>query len=706
MLSFFSGLSDSPLIVFTILILVSLTIPPIFEKLKLPGLVGLLVAGICLGPDGLNILNSDAETMKLFSDVGKIYLMFVAGLEIDLQDFYRNRDRSLTFGFFTFIIPMITGIGVGLAFNMGMNASVLLGSLMASHTLLGYPIVARMGLLQHNSITATIGATIFTDIGALLVLAICVGVHGGNFTAINLVEQVGALVIYSLIVLFGFDRAGKAYFKQTGDEEGNQFLFVLLAVFLAAVGAQFINVDKIVGAFLAGLAINDAVGKGPLQEKVVFVGSTLFIPFFFVDMGLLLSISGLIETLSSQLILTVAIVLGLIGSKFLAALAAKGVYRYSWVECLTMWSLSLPQVAATLAAAIVGVDAGVIDIAVFNAVIVLMIVTAIAGPILTAKFARRLSPLPAAPLEEVEFSTGENLATVNSPNPLMLRSVTPPEGSDFTIVIPLYNPYSQRYLIEMGALLARQESGRVLALSIAKAHVHMDAPELDEHIQQSQRLLQSAVQVGEDLGVRVDPLFRIDDDVAYGITRASREQNAQLIMMGWSQESLQSLIFGKITDSVLWSAHCPVAAMRLMDDPVNIHRVLVPVAGLAPQDLRPIRLAQLFAETNQGEITLLHVCHPKTPVEAVETFETSLQEHIDKLSFACPLTLTTRRSRNISGTILDLAKEFDLVVLRSLRRRTVAGLEVSNMTTEIILNSQCSLILVGEPHYGLGGLGG
>ena len=340
MLSFFSGLSDSPLIVFTILILVSLTIPPIFEKLKLPGLVGLLVAGICLGPDGLNILNSDAETMKLFSDVGKIYLMFVAGLEIDLQDFYRNRDRSLTFGFFTFIIPMITGIGVGLAFNMGMNASVLLGSLMASHTLLGYPIVARMGLLQHNSITATIGATIFTDIGALLVLAICVGVHGGNFTAINLVEQVGALVIYSLIVLFGFDRAGKAYFKQTGDEEGNQFLFVLLAVFLAAVGAQFINVDKIVGAFLAGLAINDAVGKGPLQEKVVFVGSTLFIPFFFVDMGLLLSISGLIETLSSQLILTVAIVLGLIGSKFLAALAAKGVYRYSWVECLTMWSLS------------------------------------------------------------------------------------------------------------------------------------------------------------------------------------------------------------------------------------------------------------------------------------------------------------------------------------------------------------------------------
>ncbi|MGA0199200.1 MAG: cation:proton antiporter [Prochlorotrichaceae cyanobacterium] len=696
MVNLLSQLADSPIVTFTILLLISVTVPPLFEQLKVPGLVGLLVAGICVGPEGLNVINPDSDTMKLLSDVGKIYLMFVAGLEIDLADFYRTRDRSLTFGFTTFAVPMITGIGVGLAFKMGLNAAVLLGSLMASHTLLGYPIVARMGLLKHDSITATVGATIFTDIGALLVLAICVGVNEGDFTTATLVGQVGSLAIYTVLVLLGIDRIGKSYFKRMGDEEGNQFLFVLLAVFLASVGAQLINVDKIVGAFLAGLAINGVVGKSPLQEKVVFVGSTLFIPFFFIDMGLLLSISGLIQTLSSQFLLTAAIVLGLIGSKFLAALAVKGIYRYRWIECLTMWSLSLPQVAATLAAAIVGVEAGVIDISIFNAVIVLMLVTAIAGPILTAKFARRLSPIPLADPETLLEHPGDAL-----PGPL--PQTTDPTGvtSLFTILIPLCNPYSQRYLIEVGALLARQESGRVLALSIAKSHVHMDSPELDSQIQQSQRLLQSARQVGEELGTIVEPLLRIDDDVAHGITRAAREQNARLIIMGWSQENLQARIFGSVTDSVLWSAHCPVAAMRLMDDPINLHRILIPVAGLAPQDLRPIRLAQLFAETNQGEITLLHVYHPKISPEAVETFENRIRQHLAGLTFTHPCTITTRPSRNIASTILEEAKGFDLVVLRSLRRRTVAGLEVSNMTTEIILNSQCSLILVGEPHYGL-----
>ncbi|MEY2976865.1 MAG: hypothetical protein RLZZ435_1004, partial [Cyanobacteriota bacterium] len=220
MVNLLSQLADSPIVTFTILLLISVTVPPLFEQLKVPGLVGLLVAGICVGPEGLNVINPDSDTMKLLSDVGKIYLMFVAGLEIDLADFYRTRDRSLTFGFTTFAVPMITGIGVGLAFKMGLNAAVLLGSLMASHTLLGYPIVARMGLLKHDSITATVGATIFTDIGALLVLAICVGVNEGDFTTATLVGQVGSLAIYTVLVLLGIDRIGKSYFKRMGDEEG------------------------------------------------------------------------------------------------------------------------------------------------------------------------------------------------------------------------------------------------------------------------------------------------------------------------------------------------------------------------------------------------------------------------------------------------------------------------------------------------------
>ena len=243
-------ITHTPIAGFTILLLVILTVPPIFERLRLPGLVGLLVAGVCLGPSGLGLLNAESETMKLLSDIGKIYLMFVAGLEIDLEDFRKKKNRSLGFGIATFLIPLICGTLVGQLFGLGLNASILVGSLLASHTLLGYPIVNRLGVANNEAVTVTIGATIFTDIAALLVLAICISIHGGEFSATSLVIQLGALAIYSIIVLFGFDWAGKEYFLRTGQEESNQFLFVLLAVFLAAVGAQLIQVDKIVGAFL------------------------------------------------------------------------------------------------------------------------------------------------------------------------------------------------------------------------------------------------------------------------------------------------------------------------------------------------------------------------------------------------------------------------------------------------------------------------
>ncbi|MEO1592196.1 MAG: cation:proton antiporter, partial [Cyanobacteria bacterium J06632_22] len=283
----------SPLVAFTLLLLAILVIPPIFEQLRLPGLVGLLVAGVCLGPDGLGLLNADTETMKLFSDIGKIYLMFVAGLEIDLAEFRRTKEQSLSFGLATFALPLIAGTLIARTFGLGWNAAVLVGSLLASHTLLGYPIVSRLGLVKNRAVTATVGATIFTDIAALLVLAVCVSIHGGDFTTVSLVRQLGSLVIYVLLVLYGVDRLGKEYFRRTGDEESNQFLFILLVVFLASVGAQVIDIDKIVGAFLAGLAVNDVLQHSPVEEKVVFVGSTLFIPFFFVDMGLLLNVTGL-----------------------------------------------------------------------------------------------------------------------------------------------------------------------------------------------------------------------------------------------------------------------------------------------------------------------------------------------------------------------------------------------------------------------------
>ncbi len=693
------SLPDSPIITFTILILVSLTIPPIFEKIKLPGLVGLLFAGVVLGSNGLGLLNPESDVMKLFADIGKIYLMFVAGLEIDLAEFRRKKDRSLGFGLATFGFPLVIGTLVGLTFGFGLNASILIGSLLASHTLLGYPIVNRLGVVKNEAVTVTIGATIFTDIAALLVLAICISIHGGEFSAASLVMQLGALALYSGIVLIGLDRAGKEYFRRTGDQESNQFLFVLLAVFLASVGAQMINVDKIVGAFLAGLAVNDVLGHSPVEEKVEFVGSTLFIPFFFIDMGLLIDIPAFINSFTAGIWLTLGIVFGLIASKFLAAFVTQFIYKYNRNETLTMWSLSLPQVAATLAAAVAGVNAGLLNNSVFNSIIVLMLVTSILGPVLTAQFARKLPVIKASvePVAEDPIFTPELLDKIP---PELLEGVPNIIELPFTVLVPIANPLSQRYLIEMAALIARHESGIVVPLSIVQAHVHMDEPQIDLSLEQSERLLDRAIDVAQEFKVEAKPKIRIDDDVAEGISRVAREQNANLVVMGWnsSNTGLRARLFGNLINNVFWSSHCPVAVVRLLDEPINIRRILVPIKNLMPQAIQMIQFAQLFADSNQAKILLLHVCDRQTPPEKIQEFEFELSQILAQSSPKVPTKIKTIAYDNVAKVILKAAQSFDMVVLRSLRRRTAGGLAVSNVTTEVMKRLTCSIVLFGEPH--------
>jgi Kef-type K+ transport system membrane component KefB/nucleotide-binding universal stress UspA family protein len=684
---------DSPIIAFTVLLAAILIVPPLFERLRLPGLIGLLLAGVLLGQNGLKLLDSESDTIKLLSEIGKIYLMFVAGLEIDLAQFRKTKNRSIGFGFLTFIVPMLAGIGIGLFFNFSWNASVLIGSLLASHTLLAYPIVSRLGVVTNEAVTVTIGATIFTDTGALLVLAICVGIHTGGFTAFSLFALLAGLAIYSITILFGLDWAGRAFFRRSGDEEGKQFLFILLALFVASVGAQVIGVEKIVGAFLAGLAVNDVLGRSPTREKVEFVGSVLFIPCFFIDMGLLIDIPAFLKTLSSAG-LTMAIVGGLIGSKFLAALFAKFLYRYNRNELLTMWSLSLPQVAATLAATLVAYKTlnpageSLIPETILNSVIVLMLVTSILGPLLTARYASQL-PLPKAK----EFSGDSPSIWWEGQQCDLTARVQHP----FTVLVPIYNPQTQRYLIEMAALLARQESGQIVPLAIAKAHVQMDSPELEHTLTQSQQLLEQATAIGAEFGVPVNAKIRIDDEIALGISRVSREEQANLVVMGWSSTTgIRARLFGSVIDSVFWSSHCPVAVTRLLNSPSEVRQILVPVDGLTEQSARTAQFAQALATVNQAQVTLLHVFPRRIPLEQVEQFKRRLLDFIARGHLTIAIEVKTLMDDNIAATILQESESYDLIILHTIRHRTAAGLEVSNITSQVVQEVNCSFVLFGE----------
>ncbi len=713
---------QSPIATFVLLLAIALIIPPIFERLKLPGLVGLLAAGVVFGSSALGWLDPASETMKLLSEIGKIYLMFVAGLEIDLALFQKTRNRSLTFGTLTFIIPFVSGVILGLGFGFGWLAAVLIGSLLASHTLLAYPIIQRLGVVSDEAVTITVGATIVTDITALIVLAVCLGISKGDFTTLKLVTLLGSLGLYTAVVLLGLKRLAISFFQSTGKDEGNQFLFVMLSVFLAAVVAQLIGVESIIGAFLAGLAINSVIGDGPVKEKTEFIGSVLFIPMFFINMGLLLDLAAL-RSLFEFIQLPVLIVLTLLGSKLLASLATKFLFGYSWTQTWTMWSLSIPQVAATLAAALVGYQANIINAQVFNSVILLMLVTAILGPLVTVKTARQLS---------MEATT-ENVAPLSwlpvpaeGYVPSAIRHTDGYQGQHtddhahhpYTVVVPVYNPNTEFRLLELAAIITQYERGQVVALAVAIAQDQMDSPQLARAIAHSQRRLEAAKAINEAMAVPLKTAMRVDYGISQAICLFSREQSANLIVLGMGRASKfeaslldtpflsTSLLdaplissINRVHDAVLWSAHCPVIVARLLESPTQFKRILLPIETPSPMTIRILRLAQVIAAANQGKVTLLHVCSPF----ASQSYQRELRSQLEKLvhqlpAASCKIEVELLVRDNWITGIVQFSQRYDLVVLRSQRRRTGSGLSLGTTTQPLLNQLKKSVILAGEPY--------
>jgi len=376
---------------------VILFVPPLCARVGLPAAVGLLLAGVAFGPNGLHITKEGMPVLTFLAEVGKLLIMFFAGLEIDLTQAKRTGGHSLLFGSLTCLLPLAAGTSVGLTFGYSWVSSLLIGSLLASHTLIGYPIVQRLGLGGKRIVAVTVGATVLTDIASLMVLAVCLPIHTSGFSTGSFAMQIIELAIYVPVVVFGLSAVGKWLFRRKGYTNEYQVGFTLMVIALAGVGAELINLEAIIGAFLAGLAVNRAIKKSEAKDELEFVGNLLFIPAFFIAIGARIDVPVFIGTLINNLSLVAAIVGGLVGTKFLAAFVTQRLVGYTQMEGLLMWSLSLPQVAATLAAAVVAYNAknaaGVrlIDEPVINTVVVLMVATSILGPMLTERFGRTLA---------------------------------------------------------------------------------------------------------------------------------------------------------------------------------------------------------------------------------------------------------------------------------------------------------------------------
>jgi Kef-type K+ transport system membrane component KefB len=371
-------------------------VPPLCRRVRIPSVVGLLLCGVVLGPHVLGIGGERTPIADFFAELGKLLLMFFAGLETDLEQFRRAQNRSMIFGVVTTLIPLFLGTAVGLFFGYAPVAAVVLGSLLASHTLLGASIIVRLGETRLEPITVTFGATVLADTLSLIVFAVCVPIYQSGFSIAGLLVQLVEIAIFVPLILFGLSRLGAYLLKKVEHDEDAYFVLMLAILAVASLLAENINLPGIVGAFLAGLAVNAAVKNKPAKEKLEFFGNSFFIPIFFAVTGFLIDPEASFRIITTNFPLAAAVIGALVLGKWLAAEAVGRAFRYTAAERATIWSLTLPQVAATLAAALVAFEtrnpAGerLLDSRSLNVVLLLMLTTSILGPVLTERFAPHL----------------------------------------------------------------------------------------------------------------------------------------------------------------------------------------------------------------------------------------------------------------------------------------------------------------------------
>ncbi len=377
---------------FAVVVAVIVGVPAMTRRLRIPDMVGLLVFGVLLGPHVLSFFGQDRPIAEFFAEMGKLLLMFSAGLEIDVVLFRRVQGRSIIFGVATTFLPLLLGTLYGSACGYALIPAIVIGSLLASHTLLGLSIVARLGGMRLEPVVVAVGATVMSDTLSLIVFAVCISTYTTGFSVSGLAVQLIEIAVFVPFILFGLSRLGTYLLSKVQGKEDAYFVLMLGVMAVAGVIAQAINLPDIVGAFLAGLAVNAAVRDKPARAKLEFFGQSLFVPSFFIVTGFLIDPPEFVSTIVHNLPMAVGIVVTLLAGKWIAAATVGRAFGYGPAARRTVWALTLPQVAATLAATLVAYDTRnatgerLLDGTMLNVVLVLMLATSIIGPVLTERF--------------------------------------------------------------------------------------------------------------------------------------------------------------------------------------------------------------------------------------------------------------------------------------------------------------------------------
>lgn len=537
----------NPVLVFSILLFIILFSPILLRKFRLPGIIGLILSGILVGPYGFNLIARN-EAIVLFSTIGLLYIMFLAGLELDMNEFKKNRYKSILFGFFTFAIPISIGYPV-CHFLLGYDVlpSVMIASMFATHTLVAYPIASRLGIVKNEAVAITVGGTIITDTAVLLMLAVITGSKQGGLDQAFWIRLIISLTIFSGIVFYLLPPVARWFFRNIEGEKTSQYIFVLALVFLSAFLAEVAGVEPIIGAFMSGLALNSLIPHtSPLMNRIEFVGNALFIPFFLISVGMLVDVKVLSNGPWALIVAATLSVVAITG-KWAAAWMTQRVFRYSSYQRNVIWGLSNAHAAATLAVILVGYNIGILDENVLNGTIILILITCLVASFVTERAGRNLAIAELEKLPEIK-------------------------DLDEKILVPISNPATIEPLMDLAILLKdRRSSQPITALSVVQ-----DDDEARERVIHNKQMLEKAIihAAATDTKVTIDT--RVALNVGNGISQYVKEKMISVVLIGWTGKAakVEGKIFGTALDQLIQSNSQMVMVTQLRQ-PINITRRIV-----------------------------------------------------------------------------------------------------------------------------------
>lgn len=626
---------SNPVLVFSLILFIILVAPILLRRINIPGIIGLILSGVLIGPHGLNLLEQNSA-VDLFSTIGLLYIMFIAGLELDLNEFRKSRHKSVVFGIFTFVVPLALGFPICYyILGYDMLASVMISSMFATHTLVAYPVVNSYGVSKNEAVAVTIGGTILTDTAVLVILAILVGASQGALNQQFWVTMGVSMAIF-LFIMFGIiPKVAKWFFQKVESEQTAHYIFVLFVVFVAALMAELAGLEHIIGAFVAGLALNKLIPhSSALMNRIEFIGNSIFIPFFLISVGMIVDVSVLLKGPAALYIAGVLTVVAIF-SKWIAAWFTQITFKYTGAQRQVVFGLSSAHAAATLAVIMVGYNYEIIDENVLNGTIVLILITCIVATLATESASKKL------------VLAGDQDEADQAGVPVR----------DEQLVLPIANLNNMESLLDFATLIKSKKSPLPLTVLTVVPNNEM----AEQNLKKARKNLDSTAKYASGSEIEVHMTATIDFNIASGISRAARDVNADGIILGWpSKPGIIEKMVGEKTESILNRTDTNLFMCQIEKPLVSHTRILVFCPPFAEAELGfRFWLQKIIRLSKELTLGISFVCDRRT--------QSAISEFVEEQNLSARMEFENYDDWDDINGLQRYANDEDLIVFVSAR---------------------------------------